>query len=172
MKALRFATSALLALALSLLSAAPVAAQGNDCATTWVHSHSLELPPGFWSSGSHNYEIAGSESGVPFSFYREFLVTNAAPLIRGQAYLRFVGVATSQGPVTEINPAQDTVMQITFLYSDPVLARPQAEASRAATTVQMRWDGGSWISVAPGPLMKLCTFDNPGHFLRSWGPKF
>lgn len=174
MKTFKLVISLLLALALLLGVFSQVNAQGNDCSNDWVHSHTLELPSGFWSPGPHNYEIAGAVASIPFSYYQEFLVTEHATLIRGQAYLRLSGISTSQGIVTEIGTAQDTVMQITFAHlGPPSTTRKQAEAERALTTVQMRWDGGDWVDVSAGSIVRGCAFNgNPGHFQRSWGPKF
>ena len=182
MKSFRSVMSVLAALALALVSFTPASAK--DCPVPlgpvingpfWTSSYSLELPAGYWTLGWHSYDFALTDAEQTSFFHVDFYVTDAAPLHKGQVQLRFLGMRSVDDVVTEINPAQDTVMQVTFVYGNPDFTpgtREQAEAQRAAISVQVRWDGGGWITLPSGPLTKFCAVANPGRFMRSWGKSY
>ena len=162
----RLAFSLLLACMLLFAGFAPVGAEPSDNAKQWLFSHSLEFPPGFWEPGAHSYDFHLRADGVDYTFHVEFEVTDDAPLYKGQVQLRFGGLSTPEGGVTEINPAQDTVMQLTWLAGTD---RQAAKAFRETSNLEISWDGGDWVDVPAGPLTKASAFFNPGKFKRSWG---
>lgn len=166
MKTSRFVSSWIVSLALVLVSVTPTAAKSKDCAQTWTWSHSLEFPPGFWEAGPHNYDFHILSPNGEGNFHIEFQSAVGTPLYDGQVQLRLSGLRWNQPDViTEINPGQDTVLQLSFVSSP---TRAAAVDEREATTFQARWDGGAWVDVAAGPITKECARDNPGRFLRSW----
>lgn len=140
----------------------------------WTWNHSIEFPRGYWSDGSHWYQ---------FYLYRpdslwdppvvtraqQFLVTPMAPLLKDQVQLRGLGLLSSQGVLHEIHPAQDTVMQLSWLSARPT--RQEAKAWSESLVVMFRWDGGDWVVVPAGPVTSYCT-RNPGLFWRRWGAHY
>ncbi len=181
MKSSCFLISVLTALALALVPFTPASAAACPAPTGqlngpfWTSSYTLELPTGYWTPGWHSYDFALTDAEQTSFFHVDFQVTDAAPLHKGQVQLRFTALHSVDGVVSEINPAQDTVMQLTLIYGNPDFTpgtREQAKAQRAAVTVQMRWDSGGWITVPSGPLTKLCAFANPGRLMRNWGTSY
>jgi hypothetical protein len=160
----------LLIFALCLVSFSPTRAEKPICAESWTFSFTLEFAPGYWEVGSHQVEFLESNPWGSAVYSREFQVTEQAPLHKGQVIIRAFGNPTSaDGSISEFNPAQDTAMQITYFGGTD---RKVSESFRAAATLQLSWDGGEWVDVPAGPLTKACAFDNPAHFLRTWGKIF
>jgi hypothetical protein len=182
MKSFRFVMSLLTALALALISFTPASAAGCPAplgpvinGPFWTSSYSLELSAGYWTPGWHSYDFDLTDAGQTSFYHIDFYVTDAAPLHKGQVQLRGLGMRSVDDEVTEINPAQDTVMQVTFVYGNPDFTpgtREQAEAQRATLTVQVQLDSGGWIALPSGPLTKFCAVANPGRFMRSWGMNY
>ena len=172
MKALQLVSILLMASVLALAGFSQVTVEAKDCAQRWAWSHTVEFRPGFWQPGSHNYYFAWSAPNGDSYRHRTFNVTQDAPLHKGQVLLRFWVIESADGPITEINPAQDTAMQLTWIWAPGEMTRQEAEAFRAATTLQVRWDSGEWVTVPAGPVANACATDNPGHFERSWGPGY
>ena len=166
MKTSRLILSWLISLALILVSVTVTAAQSNDCAQTWTWSHSLEFPPGFWEAGPHNYDFHILSPYGEDNFHIEFQSTVDAPLYDSQVRLRLD--ALQPGDLTEINPEQDTVLQLTFGFYQ---TREEAVTFRQATTFQARWDGGAWVDIPAGPITKTCAFLH-SRLHRSWGPNY
>lgn len=165
MRTLRLAAFLLL-LCVSAYAASPqVEAQTHDCDDTWTFSSSLEFAPGYWQPGWHTYEFAWSTFEGSDQRQMTFLATADAPLVKGQVQLRFWALVTADGPVTEINPAQDTVMQLSYVSMED---RLYAKNLRASLVLRVRWDGGEWVTVPAGPITKQCAYNNPGLFRRSW----
>jgi hypothetical protein len=153
---------------LALLLFAPVQAEAPACAGLWVHSHTLAFAPGAWSPGAHTYQIRitnpdGAVNTFPFTFE----VTSEALLHRGVVELRFYGLLSIDGPVTEmaIHPQQDTVMELSWLHEEG-LTQAERQAVRDALLVEFQWDDGAFVSIPAGPIMSYCTFDNPGRFMH------
>lgn len=144
----------------------------SGCGHQWTWSHTLEFPPGFWEAGFHQYDfLVSSPQGTSY-YHWDFQAIEDAPLHQGQAILRYWVVTSADGPLTEVSPAQDTAMQLTWIWGPDELSRKEAEAFRASSALQVRWDGGEWVNVPAGPLTKGCAWDNPGHFQRSWGHNY
>jgi hypothetical protein len=167
MKGLRITIGFLIASVIFFVAISIAGAQENECAGYWTFSYSFEFDPGYWTVGDHNYDISvisGPFTGATWS--NEFEVAEPATLIDGQVQLRVFGLISMDGPQTVINPAQDTIMQVTWAFFE---SRNEANDLRSATTVVFRWDDGDWVNVLPSPVTSLCAWDNPGRFLRSWG---
>jgi hypothetical protein len=148
----------------------PLEVKASDCGHSWSWNFTLEFPPGFWKAGPHQYNFhITTEEGVEVFRHREFQATENAPLYRGQVFLRTPYLLSVDGQVTEINPAQDTAMQLTWYTNPDEFSRKEAEALRDATALQVSWDNGEWVDVPAGPLTKFCAFYKPSHFQRSWG---
>jgi hypothetical protein len=169
MKTIRILAILILTCMLVFASYVIVSADDNSCRDLWGFSYSLEFPPGYWSTGWHNYEFELTDPNGTEYTYLDFQVTEEADLVRGQVYLRFWTLRSAEGLLTEINPLQDTVMQVSW---GPGLSYTEMKDFRSGTAVEVRWDGGDWISLEAGPLMNWCGYENNGHFLRSWGPKY
>lgn len=172
MKRLAMFTLALMVLMMTLLGTAKPASASWDCEGLygWYGIHfTKELPAGYWAAGTHNYEyyLHDSSVGTWDYFIESFNSDPAAPLYSGQAFLRYHSVRTSAGTVTSINPAQDTLFQVTYLLSDDYAV---AEAIRSTLYVWLRWDGGSWIELQPSRMLKWCDIspDAPHHWTRIW----
>lgn len=159
----------LILFALAFLTSFPSGVEAQGCSHQWGWSHTLEFPPGFWEAGAHEYEFLWSAPSGNENCHVEFQASAEVPRRKGQVILRFWGLTSVEGVVEEINPAQDTALQLTWLASPP---RAEAADSRLATTLQVHWDGGEWVDVPAGPLTNWCAYDNPAHFMRSWGPKY
>ena len=115
MKGLRITIGILISSVIFFVAISIAGAQENECADDWVFSYSIEFDPGYWSIGDHNYEISvisGPYAGATWS--NEFEVKEQAVLIDGQVQLRVGGLISIDGPQTIINPAQDTIMQVTW----------------------------------------------------------
>jgi hypothetical protein len=169
MKLLRISIGVGFACLALLLAVAPAAAE-NTCDEGWTFSQSLELDPYFWSLGSHVYQFhAVNSAGDTYTAPVWFDVTDFAELFKSQVYLRFLRLNSENGAVTEIQPAQDTVFQFTWLMGPD---RQVAEAFRDSASTWVSWDDGEWILLKNGPLTKQCAFNNEGHYPRSWGPSF
>jgi hypothetical protein len=72
-----------------------------------------------------------------------------------------------QAGLTEINPAQDTFMQVTI---GPGMTKTEAVAYAQSAVIQFRWDGGAWVTVAPGPVACVPDFGagQVGYYFRYW----
>lgn len=151
-------------------------AAANDCTHFWANADTIEFKPGFWTVGTHTYQYKIIDPSGTFLFpLNQFQVDNNALLLDGQVLLRLVGLRSSQGAVTTINPAQDTAGLVLNIYtddSDNPLSRKDAEAAAAQTIVQISWDGGPWITLNAGPLKSSCALMNGGFFERSWGRSY
>ncbi len=168
----RLLAGLLIVFALAFWSFLPAKVEANDCAQQWTWSHTLEFAPGFWEVGSHQQEFLWSSPEGTSYWQLEFQATEEAPLHQGQVFLRYWVITSADGSITETNPAQDTAMQLTWIWGRDEMSRQEAEAFRTATTLQVRWDGGEWVDVPAGPLTNGCAWDNPAHFQRSWGRNF
>lgn len=158
--------SALLAVFLALVIFAPVQADPPDCVGLFVHSHTVDFEPGDWTPGFHTYDIRTTlPDGTVSTFSVTFEVTSAAPLHQGVVELRFYGLVSIDGPVTEIHPEQDTVMELSWLYEED-MTPPERLAFRDGLVVEFQWDGGGFFTVPAGPIVSYCTFDNPGRFMH------
>jgi hypothetical protein len=165
MKSPRFFVSLFISVVLLLVSSTVAAAESTGCAEGWTYSNSLEFAPGFWEVGPHAYDFHLVSPGGEANFHREFQSTMDAPLYKFQVQLHFSGL--QPGSLSEINPEQDTVLQLTTGFS----SKADAAATRAATVFQARWDGGEWVDLPAGPITKSCVFNN-GSLKRTWGPIF
>lgn len=156
---------------LTLSLALPVrAANGSKCDMYIVH-WSLELKPGYWSLGAHQYDVRyeGPKDYLPAEFPASFEVTADAPLYSGQVLLRFLRLVASDGSTpTVINVSQDTVFQSGWLV--PAETPREAEQELEGMRVLVRWDGGDWVQMKKSPAMQAC--DSPFMFHRVWGKAY
>jgi hypothetical protein len=127
----------------------------------------MELRPGFWDVGLHEYDFRISSVEGDAYFHIEFTVTESAPLHNQQVLLRLSGLHSADGQIPHINPDQDTALQLSWLIGQD---RQEAEEFRDTEKLEVRLDSGDWIDVAAGPLTKDCARDNPARFQRNWGP--
>jgi hypothetical protein len=169
-----------LAFVVVLISAAlqagssPAFAEPPDCQGHWFWSHNLDLPQGFWSEGSHTYQMRSAINGTvvftadPISFR----VTPEAPTYPGQAQLRFYAVRVyAEGAalqVDQLNPQQDTYMQVS---DDLRGSKAEADGFAASEKDEVMWDGGGWTAMTRGPVLSVCAFDplRLGIWERQWG---
>lgn len=172
MKRLVMSVLALMVLLVTLLGAASPAAAAWDCgpyASYWGVHFTKELPAGYWSTGAHSYTYAiYNPATYNYDYYTQnFKADPVEPIYTGQAFLRFHGVMTNAGRVARIDPAQDTLFQVTYVL-DPDYAT--AMSMRSTYAVWVRWDTGSWIQLPPSKLMKWCEIspEAPWHWTRIW----
>ena len=155
----------------------PALADPPDCQGRWFWSYNLDLPQGFWSEGWHRYQMRSAINGtVVFTpdpiFFR---VTPEAPTYQGQGQLRFYAVRVyvdgAALQVGQLNPAQDTYMQVS---DDLRGSKSDADGFAANETVEVTWDDGGWTAMPRGPVLSFCAFDplRLGIWERQWGPGY
>lgn len=168
---------AVLVFSWALLWPSPAAADSTGCQGRWFWSYTIELPRGFWSSGSHIYQTRGAIDGV-VNFVPGpvvFGVTSSAPLYEGQVRLRFFALqALSNGSIVaprQINTEQDTIFQVA---DDLIGTKQQADAFAASLSFQFRWDDGPWVDAPRGPVLSFCARHplSLGLWERQWGRPF
>ena len=139
------------------------------CKGTFAFSYTREYKPGDWALGAHEYQIKVYEP-ISEEWWTNppmyFNVAEEAPLIDGQVNFRGSGVETKEGTVVQINPDQDSVMQLTFIN---IFERDLGEQFRESVEVEFSVDNGEFEAISPGPLTAECGWNNPGRFNRSWG---
>lgn len=160
-------------LALSLTASAVVTEAGANAASPdcdqWIFTASLDLPQGYWSEGEHSYGVRVIfADGSVFTRTHALAVTEDHPLHAGEVTLRIPGIFYGQ-QLVGIHPDQDTALQV-FFNTTPEDSREAVRASRDATTIQFSIDGGDWITTTNGPVVKLCSWLNPGRFHRDYQP--
>jgi hypothetical protein len=167
MKVIRISASLLIVLVIGFSAINIVGAKDNGCENKYPFNFTLEFEPGYWTPGSHSYEMKITTG--PFSpdeYYNEFEATVDVSPIKGQVQLRPLGLTSIDGDITKIHPSQDTVMQATWGAIQQ--SRKEMVEIRSQTIMQFRWDGGDWVTVYPGPVTSYCASDI-GNFMRSWG---
>lgn len=156
----------LLAVFLALVIFTPVQADPPACLGQFVHSYSVEFEPGYWTPGFHTYDFRTTlPDGTVNAFSVTFEVTTAAPLHQGHVELRLFGLISIDGPVTEIHPDQETVMELSWLHEEG-LTPAERQAVRDALLEEFQWDGGGFVAIPAGPIVSYCTFENPGRFMH------
>jgi hypothetical protein len=159
----------------------------------------IQLPPGYWTVGTHTYWTHYVDRNpdpawnVDFWFGPyTFTVDPAAPLHQGNVTLPTLDLWGSlqsiDGPIADntINPAQrtffyggwsnlpmtaDTWFAWGFPGSPYTMAQWKAEI--AMSPISFRWDSGEEVVGTMGPLQSMCVGTGGGDwFLRSWGRKF
>ena len=124
MKIVKISVVLFLLIAFSLMGYQHAFAQDEVCANDWYGSFSLELPKGYWSIGTHTYTFELTDDIGTVTYDTVFEVTVDAPDYVGQVYLRYLGLITGPHPnplwthIEEINPSQDTVFQVSWIFSD------------------------------------------------------
>lgn len=174
MKIVRLALMLLLVCTFSFVGFYEVLAGDKSCAQDWAFSFTLDLRPDFWSIGSHNYTLeVTDEYGTYPPFEIDFDVTGDASLYDRQVFLRWYGLVAPQWTsITEINPSQDTVFQVTWVFPTD-WTRIEAGEFKTGTATRVKWDGGEWVDIPAGPIVNTCSGGlNPSLFQRSWGPKY
>ena len=167
MRILKLGTILIITCALVFAIIVGAGAEGRDCKNRWALSYSYELPPDFWSSGTHEYEFEIVLDGATINFPQSFDVAEDSDLYKKQVFLRVLGLSSPEGYIEEINISQDTVFQVTF---DIPGTRQEAEETASETAAKIRWDGQDWIELSAGPLANWCSWPNAGHFKRTWAP--
>jgi hypothetical protein len=174
MKIVKLITILVLVISASLLSFDGVLAQDEDdqCSKNWYMSFSLELLPGYWTTGEHNYtfELTDSSTGT-VEYPMALNVSETAPLYDGQVMLRFWGIVTSPmwTTLSEINPSQDTVFQVTWVAFDMSKKDAQDYFDSLGLAARIKWDYKDWIEMSAGPLMNGCQWESDDLFHRDWG---
>jgi hypothetical protein len=158
----------ILSMGLLMLGTSRVAASGGGCTElfkySWGVSFTYDLSPDYWAAGNHTYDFEMTASAnPPFIVSMSFDVTSSAPLYSGEVDLRIPSPLMITGPVTAINLAEDMRFQVTWKLADD---QDESAAMRAGLAVHVRWAGGAWVRIAPGPLMRRCVVspDHPDHF--------
>ena len=172
---LRSIIVAILVVTAQLVATGQARAESPDCQGHWVWSYTLDRPQGSWSEDGHFYIVRGKIDGTvvftpPFV---GFIMTATAPIYEGQARLRFFNIfAFSDGVVVGtrfLNPAQDTVFQVT---DDFVGTKREADAYAARETIEVTWDAvDQWVELHRWPVLSFCSFDTlrVGTWERQWG---
>lgn len=125
----------------------------------------LELPPGFWQAGEHNYNIEYFyDDGWSASMSINFTVDPTAPIYPGQVRMGLNGLTNFFTQVDSINPAQDTFLQVSS-WAPKYFYVP---LDYAIFTI----DEDPPVTVDAGPAHNLCTQQHQGFYMRSWGPKY
>src|SRR5574341_357696 len=155
-------------LAFAVFTPIPAAAKSDCQKNGWEVLYTLEFPPGYWTAGQHENDLSVvDESGTSLVSFT-FQSTEDAPLYPGQVRIGFWGIhAIDVGGLDEINPAQDSFMQ---LSQTDFASRENAQASADSAVVQFSWDGGDWVTIAPGPV--TCAPNawsgQKGYYHRHW----
>lgn len=174
MKYLNVFGISLIMLALSGLIVSPVLAQKPGCQDSpynFVLTYTLEFDTDDWSPGPHSYQMKVITLDSPFELELDpvyFVVSESASLYQGQVFLRFFGLTWIDGATFTIHPDQDTVMQLSFALEEYLTVKDR-EAFRDSIAIAFKWDNGEYITIPAGPITSICSVDNKGNFLRTWG---
>jgi hypothetical protein len=145
------------------------------CYNDWYIPLSLELNPGYWEPGPHEYYIQVNENGMLTDFDTVYFdVVPEAELYDGQVMLRYFSAVTYPRWtwLNEINPSQDTVFQIVYVAFDD-MNRNEAQEWSEGFSAKVSWDGGYLINMHKGALMNGCSFEQDNFlFFRYWGPSY
>lgn len=165
-------TSLLIALVLVIATFTPMpVSAGSPCTIAnggWSVLYTIQFPPAYWTAGPHENDLNVDDSSVSTFTAFYFNSTPDAPLYPGQVRLGFWGIhSSSQAGLTEINPAQDSFMQVTM---NGFLSRQDAVAYAQSAAIQFRWDGGDWVTVEPGPIncAPNAWSGQTGYYMRIW----
>jgi len=164
---LRRAVGFALGLVLALNVVAPAAAV--PCKERWVFSFTLEFKSGDWSLGPHAYDIRSTADSETENSHRDFTVDAATPLVPGHVRLGPFGLQDSRGFVNAINPAEDTVMQITWAFERATTTHQEMVAIADASFALFRWDGGPWVTPERSPVTSSCALEGDGKWFRNFG---
>lgn len=125
-------------------------------AANWAIIFEYHFPSGFWSVGTHEYTL---ESDCPNlkdsggSWTNTFNVSEAAPLLPEDVYLRLVGLRDEplpSNPIEGINPLQTTTAAVSMID----ITHSEAELAFTDCKVSVSWDGGP-----PKPLVAGSPFE-------------
>jgi hypothetical protein len=180
MKIVKLSLVLLLVILFSPIGNKQVLADAPDCADDWYLNFSLELSPGYWTLGEHNYTISGHDELSSFEFSYSFEVVDSAPIYDGQVMLRYWGLTHSPRNAPrnwnfmippEINPYQDTVFQISWIFEDQI--RSEAMGHIEYYFVNIAWDGEESVDITTPTLVNGCVWEKDQYiFYRNWGPSF
>jgi hypothetical protein len=164
--------SLLLAVAMLLPSAAPVAAD-SLCGTNRAFSSAVTFPAGFWSEGTHTITFDWSPFGTTTG---TFLVADDAPLYPGQVFISaaWPGIFLFEGPgigIDEVNPGQVTVAIDALVSTD----KAEIDGWFHNTTETVSWDGGPAVTTHFDGPRSLCVVGGPnkqtqGAWYRHYAP--
>lgn len=148
---------------------APISAAAKSACQTngWEVLYTLDFPPAYWVAGPHENDLKVVDSSGTSLTSHPFQSTYDAPLYAGQVRIGFFGIRWRDiGGLGEINPAQDSFMQVTFGFA----TREEARAYADSTIVQFSWDGGEWIDIPPRPVNCApgAFSDQVGYYYRHW----
>jgi hypothetical protein len=174
----------LLACALLLPTAAPVAADPVCRGMGHFMTATVSFPAGYWGEGTHSltFRVEEDATGVElFSFTQDFEVSAGADLYPGQVLMdpgeeeNLQLVAPDHAYPDAVNPEQPTVARY-VLFPDP--ADPEALSflvwARTRTTMYISWDDHPEVTARLGGLNSACLYGGPNkttmaEWLRAYG---
>lgn len=163
-------------LAIGLAVPSTVAAEQPACASAVYGWNTVELPVGFWPAGPNTATFLTAIG--PYS--TTFDVDKSVPVVPGQVSITWVsldplvlGLLSINGPVSAINPAQDTEAMDLWWFPDRSIGAAMWSDPYTTASLQV---GPTTVDMRHSPLMSACTggfnhFPN-GAFHRSFGPKY
>jgi len=118
-------------------------------AKNWAVNFEYRFPPNFWSAGTHQYTLVSNCPSIPDAggrYTQSFEVSESAPVLPGDVFLRLGGLRAAGAPVTTIHPSQSTVAAL----SQVDITQSEAERVVADCTVTISWDGGAPVTLTAG----------------------
>jgi hypothetical protein len=152
----------------AVLIPTPAAAKSDCQQNGWEVLYTLQFPPAYWTAGQHENDLkVVDESGTTLVSFI-FQSTEDSPIYPGQVRLGFWGIHSIDiAGLDEINPAQDTFMQVS---QTNFVSREDAQAYADSAVVQFSWDGGDWVTISPGPVncAPNAWSGQKGYYHRKW----
>jgi hypothetical protein len=176
-------TAALLACALLLPGAAPVAADPVCRDMGHFMTATVSFPAGYWDEGTHSltFRVEMNATGEQiFSLTQSFEVSAGAELYPGQVLMdpgdadRIQLVAPDHASPSAVNPDQPTVARYVLLAEPGKDGLAFLVWAHTRTTMYIAWDDHPEVEALLGGLSSLCLYGGPNkttmaEWLRAYG---